>query len=76
MSLITFNITDHTGHTTLEFDRADATQVDAAMAKFKALLGEGHTAATRKAGATDYSVVKDPEKIGDETVFLRPLQGG
>ena len=70
-----FYVQDLTGHSTLEFTNDDA-GVKEAMEKFEALLKDGHTAATRKVGETDYTVVRNPNGIEEETTFLRPMQGG
>lgn len=68
-----FFIMDHSGHSTREFSAADKAEAEAL---FKALIEDGKTAATRKAGSTDYTVVRDPAKIQDETLFAPRLQGG
>jgi len=68
-----FSIMDTTGHSTVEFTDEQKAEADA---KFRALIGEGKTAATRKAGETDYKVIKDPAKIEDETLFVPQLRGG
>ena len=68
-----FYIMDRTGHSTLEFSKGET---DAAMEKFKALIGDKFTAATRKAGQTDYTVIKDGKDTQDETLFVPALRGG
>lgn len=68
-----FYIMDYTGHSTIEFSAEQKAEADA---KFKALIEEGKTAATRKAGATDYAVIRDPGQVQDETLFLPHLKGG
>jgi hypothetical protein len=70
-----FMVQNLTGHETIEFAKDEA-GVAAAMEKFEALIKDGHTAATRKAGTTDFSVIRDGHRIEDETVFLRAMQGG
>ena len=69
-------IMDHTGHSTIEFDPADTVQLTEAMARFKALTGAGGVAATRRAGETDYQVVKKFEDTWDETLFVPQMRGG
>lgn len=68
-----FNVMDHTGHSVIEFKPEET---DAAMAKFAELTGEGKTAASRKAGQSDYTVTKSFDPNADETVFITPKQGG
>ena len=41
------HIMDATGHSTVEFDKANTVDLDAAMKRFAALTGAGHVAATR-----------------------------
>jgi ribosomal protein L10 len=68
-----FFVMDHSGHTTLEFtdeQKAEAQKV------FDEFVKEGKTAATRKKGSTDYNVIRDPNKIQDETLFVPRMQGG
>ena len=69
-------VMDRSGHSTIEFDKADTTQLSEAMERFKAMTGSGHTAATRKAGEADYTVVKDFKDTQDETLFVPHLVGG
>ena len=68
-----FLIMDLSGHTTIEFTAEQKAEADA---QFRALIGDGKTAATRKAGATDYTVIRDPGQVQDETLFIPRLQGG
>lgn len=72
----TFQIMDHTGHSTVAFDPADTVDLKTAMERFEALIKSGHVAATRKAGETDYRVVRDFKDTQDETLFVPALQGG
>jgi len=75
--MATHKIMDHTGHTTIEFDATNTVELDEAMARFNRLVGEQkHTAATRKAGATDYAVTKTFDPTADETLFIPALMGG
>lgn len=69
-------IMDHTGHSVVEYDLSNDAQVAEAMARFEALIKEGKTAATRKAGETDYSVIKRADQQQDETLFVPHMQGG
>jgi hypothetical protein len=70
------HIMDQSGHSTIEFDKANTVELDFAMARFKALTDGGHAAATRKAGAKDYTVVKAFDPNADETLFVSPMKGG
>jgi hypothetical protein len=70
-----FFVMDQTGHSTIEFDKSDAA-VSEAMAKFTGLVGAGHVAATRKEGATDYTVTKTFDPTADETLFVPQMKGG
>jgi hypothetical protein len=83
-------VMDFTGHTTIEFDKTDPVALKEAMARFEALVGKpvvgkggrlagytgGHTAATRKTGETDYTVIRDPSQQLDETLFVPHMKGG
>jgi hypothetical protein len=68
-----FNILDHTGHSELHFTKNQTTK---AMAKFEALIKQGSTAATRKAGETDYTVTRSFDPTADETLFIPQMKGG
>ena len=70
------DIMDHTGHTTVEFDKADPAALKEAQERFDKLVAEHHTAATRKAGEKDYTVVKAFDPTADETIFTLPRRGG
>ena len=70
------HVMDFTGHSTIEFDKANTVDLEAAMARFAELTGSGHTAAVRKDGATDYTVVKTFDPTADETLFVPAMQGG
>jgi hypothetical protein len=76
MAKFTFQVMDHTGHSVVEFDKADPAALKQAEALFMKLVGEGNRVAQRKSGETDYVVSKsfDPEK--DEALVVRPMQGG
>ena len=70
-------VLDHSGHSTVEYDEADPVMLEAANQKFMELVGDQKkVAATRKAGETDYKVIKDPSQQKDETLFATPYQGG
>ena len=69
-------IMDHTGHSTVEFDAGNSVQLEEALARFKMLTDKGHRAAVRKAGATDYTVVKSFDPTAEETLFVPAMQGG
>ena len=69
-------VVDHTGHSTIEFDKSNTADLDASIARFNALKANGHVAATRKAGERDYTVIKSPDQEQDETLFVPQLRGG
>lgn len=69
-------VMDHTGHSTIEFDKLDPTQLKDANDRFEGLIKTGHVAATRKAGETDYKVIKRPRQEQDETLFVPHMRGG
>lgn len=68
-----FFVMDRSGHTTQEFSAGQKAEAAELFAK---LLKEGRTAATREAGKTDYTVIRKPEQVQDETVFIPHLVGG
>ena len=71
------SIMDHTGHSTVEFDATNTVSTEAAMARFAELVGDRkYTAATRKAGEHDYTVIRRFDQAQDETLLKPPLQGG
>ncbi len=69
-------ILDHTGHSMVEFDKLEPAQLKEANDRFEALSKNGSIAATRKAGSTDYTVIKDPSQQQDETLFVPHMSGG
>ena len=69
-------VMDETGHSTIEFDATNTVELADAMARFKALTGTGHIAATRKAGDTQYVVRKEFDASADETLFVPQMRGG
>lgn len=72
-----FEIMDHTGHSTVEFDKANKAEVERAMKTFARLVGNGKMlAATREAGDKDYTVVRDFEDLKAETLFVPQMRGG
>jgi len=67
-----FQVLDHTGHTTLEFEpdmMADA------MAKFEALIKDGHVAA-KKVGQGEFQQMRAMDPNVQEVVFYPQLRGG
>jgi len=68
-----FHVMDHTGHSTIEFDK---TQTKEAMEKFTELLNSGHTAAIRNEGQRDYTVSRRLQQPADEVLFVPHLKGG
>lgn len=72
-----FFIMDHTGHSTVEFDKANKVDLDAAMAQFDDLVkNKKNIAATRTAGERDYIVTKSFDDLKDETLFRPQNVGG
>lgn len=69
-------VMDHTGHSTIEFDKLDPVALKEAAKRFRALIDNGSVAATRKTGSTDYTVIKDPSQQQDETLFVPQMKGG
>lgn len=67
------SIMDHTGHSTVEFKPQET---DAAMAKLKALLGDGFTIAGRNEGETDYVVTRDPDDTKTDWLAVPQMKGG
>ena len=68
-----FSIMDATGHTTEQYAPAEVAR---AMERFAALVAEGRTAATRKEGASEYSVTRQFDPSAEETLFVPRLKGG
>ena len=69
-------VIDHTGHTTIEFDKLDPAQKRAMQDKIAEVLDKGGVAATRKAGQKDYKVIRDPAQASDETLLSPQYRGG
>lgn len=69
-------VMDHTGHSTIEFDKANTADLDASIARFNELRASGHAAATRKTGERDYTLIKSPDQEQDETLFVPQMRGG
>jgi hypothetical protein len=70
-------IMDHSGHSTVKFDPKNTAELSEAMKRFKALTGDGFTAAVRKEGERDYRVTKTFDPSADaETLFVPAMQGG
>ncbi|SDI17638.1 hypothetical protein SAMN05216338_101862 [Bradyrhizobium sp. Rc2d] len=68
-------VMDHTGHSRHEFDAGDAEALAKAERRFRALIGEGFTAAVRTAEGESCRVFAfDP--TASETLFFRRLRGG
>lgn len=69
------HIMDHSGHSTIDFDKANTISVAEAERRFKELTGAGFTAAVR-AGPGESKVVKAFDPNAEETLLIPPLQGG
>jgi hypothetical protein len=69
-------VMDRTGHSVIQFDPTKTVDIKEAMERFDKLTKEGHTAATRSAGETDYKLTKAFDPTADETLFVPQLQGG
>jgi hypothetical protein len=69
-------IMNYFGHSTIDFDTADPAMLKEANDRFEALIKEGHIAATRKTGESDYTLIKTPGQQQDETLFRPQMVGG
>ena len=69
-------IMDHSGHSTIEFDRSNTVELKEAMERFEKLTKSGHISGTRNAGETEYTKVKDFKDTRDETIFTTARQAG
>lgn len=70
-------IMDHTGHSTIEFDKAKTADLDAAMKRFEELVGEKKMlAVTREPGDPHYTVAKTFRETKTETLFRPQMAGG
>jgi ABC-type ATPase with predicted acetyltransferase domain len=68
-------IMDQTGHTTVEFDKTNTVDVEAAMARFDELTKKGFRYAPKNAeGQPVVSHTFDP--TAEEAIFIPQLQGG
>ena len=68
-------VMDHTGDTRHHFDAKDLKAMAEAEHRFKALTGNGFTAATRQASG-DVSLARSFDPNAEETVFYPRLVGG
>ena len=69
-------VMDHTGHTTIEFDPSNTVELAEAMERFDQIVKNGGRAATRQAGQSDYTAIKQFSQSQDETLFVPQYQGG
>ena len=69
------HVMDHTGHTTIDFDAANAEMLADAQKRFEELIGNGYTAAKRT-GPGELEQVRTFDPSIDETVFTPRLVGG
>ncbi len=71
---------DHTGHTTISFDRDNATEVARAMATFNKLLNEGYVPAERAERGGGAIVKLKSERVfnpeAEETIMIPHFIGG
>lgn len=70
------SIMDQTGHSTLEFDKADPAQLEAAQAKFMELVGERKFTAAERTASGTIQKVKGFNPDAAETVLIPQLVGG
>ena len=70
-----FLIPDPTGHTTVEFDKADPKELKRAEEMFDNLVKEAHKLAYGKKDGKAY-ITRELDPTADDTVFFAPLQGG
>ena len=66
-----FQVMDHSGHSTLQFNKAD---LAAASARFNELIADGKTVYARRGDTVRPVKVLDPD--ADTHLFMTPLQGG
>src|SRR6476660_6903612 len=74
-SMATQIVMDHTGDTRHHFDAKDLKALAEAERRFKALTGNGFTAATRQASG-EVSLARSFDSNAEETVFYPRLVGG
>jgi len=73
--MATLLVMDHTGDTRHYFDPGDREQLAEAEARFKQLISDGYTAATRRpSGNSVLALSLDP--TAEETLFYPRLVGG
>lgn len=68
-------VMDHSGDTRHFFEQADPEALTKAGRRFRMLIGQGYTAATRTA-AGDLKIVRTFDPMADETLFYPRLVGG
>jgi hypothetical protein len=73
-----FSIMDQTGHSSESFETANKVDLDSAMARFNELMQDDRrfTAAAKKEGETNATVIRAFDPEAKEIVFVPPLQGG
>lgn len=70
-----FQIMDHTGHTTVVFDKADRVSMEDAERRFKELTGSGFRAAELSSGHEGRLIGTFDPNV-ESLLFVPPLQGG
>lgn len=73
--MITFEIMDHHGHTTLEFDETNAAELALGQQKFDELINSGKRAAVRTEDG-NHEFVDKFDKENEEVLFMPQLVGG
>ncbi|MEH2488631.1 hypothetical protein [Bradyrhizobium sp. AZCC 2230] len=68
-------VMDHTGDSRHSFEQDDPKQLAEAERRFKKLIGQGFTAATRTGGG-DLHAIRSFDPTADETLFYPRLVGG
>ena len=80
MTKIVFQVQDHTGHSTEAFDKANPEDLARAHARFNELVGSGHIPAAKTGEQGKHDVAPPSQRVfnpdAQETIFIRPLQGG
>lgn len=74
-----YRIPDHSGHETIEFDKANKADMERAEAKFKELTGLGFREAKNLGGGKQKMPTPGDQKFdpnAEDVTFLRPIQGG
>lgn len=75
-STVQFDIMDHTGHTIEAFDTADPAMLEAAEARFNALVKDHARVAAVKTGPAQSRVVRKFDPTATGVLFIPRFVGG